>query len=49
MSTQLLFIWIAVVAAILSFGIGKWIPTVGAWGRIFVLGFFTFSVILYSR
>jgi amino acid transporter len=44
----LLFIWIAVVAAILSFGIGKWIPTVGAWGRIFVLGFFTFSVILYA-
>jgi amino acid transporter len=36
------------VAAILSFGIGKWIPTIGAWGRIFVLGFFTFSVILYA-
>ena len=25
------FIWFAVWAAILSFSIGKWIPTIGAW------------------
>src|SRR5262249_52763368 len=45
---SLIFIWFAVVAAILSFGIGKWIPTVGAWGRILVLGFFTFSAIIHA-
>jgi glutamate:GABA antiporter len=42
------FIWFAVWAAILSFGIGKWIPTIGAWVRILVLGFFTFTVIIYA-
>jgi len=42
------FIWIGVWAAILSFGIGKWIPTLGAWMRVLLLGFFTFSVILYA-
>jgi amino acid transporter len=44
----LLFIWISVWAAILSFGVGKWLPTVGAWGRMLVLGFFTFTVVLYA-
>src|ERR1700743_2740469 len=45
---SLLFIWIAVWAAILSFGVGKWIPTIGAFVRIVVLGFFTLSVIIYA-
>ena len=31
---SLAFIWFAVWAAILSFGVGKWIPTIGAWVRI---------------
>ena len=31
---SLAFIWFAVWAAILSFGIGKWIPTIGAWVRM---------------
>jgi glutamate:GABA antiporter len=44
----LLFIWISVWSAILSFGVGKWLPTVGAWGRMIVLGFFTFTVIIYA-
>jgi glutamate:GABA antiporter len=44
----LLFIWISVWAAILSFGVGKWLPTVGAWGRMLVLGFFTLTVIIYA-
>jgi glutamate:GABA antiporter len=44
----LLFIWISVWAAILSFGIGKWLPTIGAWGRILVLGFFTLTVVIYA-
>jgi glutamate:GABA antiporter len=45
---SLAFIWFGVWAAILSFGIGKWIPTLGAWARIALLSFFTFSVVLYA-
>src|ERR1700755_273555 len=45
---SLAFIWFGVWAAILSFGVGKWIPTLGAWARIALLSFFTFSVILYA-
>ena len=44
----LLFIWISVWAAILSFGVGKWLPTVGAWGRMIVLGVFTVTVVIYA-
>jgi amino acid transporter len=44
----LAFIWFAVWAAILSFSIGKWIPTIGAWVRVIVLGFFTLTVIIYA-
>jgi glutamate:GABA antiporter len=44
----LLFIWFAVWAAILSFSIGKWIPTIGAWVRVVVLGFFTLTVVIYA-
>ncbi len=43
-----IFIWIGVWAAILSFRIGKWIPTLGAWARIVLLSFFTLSVFLYA-
>jgi amino acid transporter len=42
------FIWFGVVAAILSFGVGKWIPTLGAWARIALLGFFSLSVVVYA-
>src|SRR3954470_25001298 len=45
---SLAFIWFGVWAAVLSFGVGKWIPTLGAWARIALLSFFTFSVILYA-
>ncbi len=45
---SLVFIWFGVWAAILSFGIGKWIPTLGAWCRIALLAFFTLSVIVYA-
>jgi amino acid transporter len=44
----LAFIWFAVWAAILSFGIGKWIPTLGAWVRVIVLSFFTLTVVIYA-
>lgn len=42
------FIWVAVLAAVLSFKIGKWITTVGAFARFLLLGLFTVSVVLYG-
>jgi len=44
----LVFIWVGVLAAILSFDVGKWIPTVGAWSRIVLLGLFTVTVVIYG-
>ncbi len=44
----LAYIWFSVYSAILSFGVGKWIPTLGAWARIFVLGLFVISTIIYA-
>ena len=44
----LAFIWFATWAAILSFGIGKWIPTIGAWGRVLLLSGFTLTVVIYA-
>jgi amino acid transporter len=45
---SIVFIWFAVWSAILSFGVGKWIPTIGAWSRMLLLAFFTFTVVLYA-
>ena len=45
---SLVFIWFGIWAAILSFGVGKWIPTLGAWARIFLFAFFTITAILYA-
>jgi amino acid transporter len=44
----LVFIWVATWSAILSFGIGKWIPTIGAWVRVLLLSVFTLTVIAYA-
>jgi len=44
----LVFIWFATWAAILSFGLGKWIPTIGAWGRVLLLSVFTITVFIYA-
>jgi glutamate:GABA antiporter len=44
----LLFIWIATWSAILSFGVGKWIPTIGAWVRVLLLSVFTITVAIYG-
>ena len=41
----LIYIWFSVWSAILSFGIGKWIPTLGAWCRMILLGGFTISAL----
>lgn len=42
------FIWIAVLAAVLSLDVGKWIPTIGALMRVLVLGFFSITVVVYA-
>ncbi|OIJ95003.1 APC family permease [Streptomyces monashensis] len=44
----LVFVWVGVLAAILSFDVGKWIPTVGAWSRFILLGLFTVTVVVYG-
>src|ERR1700712_2955730 len=44
----LVFIWVSVLAAILSFDVGKWLPTAGAIARFLLLGFFTLTVVLYA-
>jgi glutamate:GABA antiporter len=44
----LAFIWFGTWAAILSFGVGKWIPTIGAWGRVLLLTGFTLTVLIYA-
>ena len=42
------FIWLSIGVAIASLKRGKWIPNVGAFLRIFVLGFFTLTTIVYA-
>jgi len=44
----LAFIWFTVIAAIISFSVGKWVPTIGAFMRSVLLGFFTISVVIYA-
>ncbi len=44
----LAFIWFTVGAAIISFSVGKWVPTIGAFMRSVLLGFFTISVVIYA-
>lgn len=44
----LVFVWVGVLAAILSFDVGKWIPTLGAWSRFLLLGLFTVTVVIYG-
>jgi amino acid transporter len=42
------FIWISVLAAVLSLSVGKWLPTAGAFARFLLLGFFTIAVAVYA-
>jgi len=43
-----IFIWVGVLAAVLSFKVGKWITTAGAFARFALLGWFTFTVVIYA-
>jgi amino acid transporter len=45
---KLAFIWLSIIVAIVSLRRGKWIPNAGAFMRVFVLGFFTVTVIVYG-
>jgi glutamate:GABA antiporter len=45
---KLLFIWVSIGVAIVSLRRGKWIPNVGAFLRVVVLGFFTLTTIIYA-
>ncbi|HEY8647703.1 MAG TPA: APC family permease [Gaiellaceae bacterium] len=45
---KLIFIWISIGVAIVSLKHGKWIPNLGAIMRVIVLGFFSFTVIIYG-
>jgi len=45
---KLAFIWLSIGVAIASLRRGKWIPNAGAFMRIFVLGFFTITLIVYA-
>jgi glutamate:GABA antiporter len=45
---KLLFVWFSIGVAIAALSYGKWIPTAGGFARIVVLGFFTFTVVLYA-
>jgi amino acid transporter len=43
-----LFIWLSIGVAIISLSRGKWVPNVGAFLRIVVLGFFTLTTVIYA-
>jgi glutamate:GABA antiporter len=44
----LVFVWVSVIAAIMSFSKAKWLPTAGAFARFGLLGLFTISCIIYA-
>jgi amino acid transporter len=44
----LVFVWVSVLAAIMSFSKAKWLPTAGAFARFLLLGLFTISCIIYA-
>ena len=44
----LVFVWVSILAAILSFSKAKWLPTAGAFARFLLLGLFTISCIVYA-
>jgi len=44
----LVFVWVSVIAAIMSFSKAKWLPTAGAFARFGLLGLFTISCIVFA-
>jgi amino acid transporter len=44
----LTFVWLSILAAIMSFSRAKWLPTAGAFARFLLLGLFTISVVIFA-
>jgi amino acid transporter len=44
----LAFVWLSILAAVLSFSVAKWLPTAGAMARFLLLGLFTLSVVIFA-
>src|SRR5580698_1604297 len=44
----LAFVWLSILAAIMSFSRAKWLPTAGAFARFLLLGLFTISVAIFA-
>lgn len=44
----LVFIWAGVLFAVLSFRVGKWVATIGAFARFALLGLFSVVVVVYG-
>jgi amino acid transporter len=45
---KFIFIWLTISSAIISFKVGKWIPTVGAMVKVALVAFFAITVIIYG-
>ncbi len=45
---KFVFIWVTVLAAIVSLAKGKWLPTIGAILKVAMLSFFVFTTIVYA-
>lgn len=45
---KFLFIWLTISSAIISFKVGKWIPTLGAILKVALVGFFAVTVVVYG-
>jgi glutamate:GABA antiporter len=44
----LVFVWVSILAAIMSFSKAKWLPTAGAFARFILLGLFTITCAVYA-
>ena len=44
----LLFIWLGIASVIMALKFGKWVATIGAAIRVFLIAFFTLTVLIYA-
>ena len=45
---KMIFIWVSILSAIISFRVGKWIPTVGAILKVALVAFFAVTAVVYA-
>ncbi len=45
---KFVFIWLTIMSAIISFKVGKWIPTLGAILKVALVAFFAITVVIYG-